>query len=108
MPYDPTYPAASTPPTSAPMRAQLQSIVDLIDTIPVGPAGPQGVPGVSVTGAVVDGVSSLIRASRRRRALRSMARWCISPSVSCGAMTGRRARPGELGSRVRSTQGIGR
>jgi hypothetical protein len=56
MPYDPTYPAASTPAKSAPMRAQLQAIVDLIDTIP---QGPQGLPGTSVTGAVVDGVSSL-------------------------------------------------
>ena len=62
MPYDPTYPANGTPAASAPMRAQFQSIVDLIGTIPVGPQGPQGepgTPGVSVTGAVVDGVSTV-------------------------------------------------
>jgi hypothetical protein len=59
MPFDPNYPTDGQPATGAPMRAQFQSVVDLIGTIPQGPAGPQGVPGVSVTGAVVDSVSSL-------------------------------------------------
>lgn len=62
MPNDPTYPAANSPAASAPVRAQFQAIVDLINTIPVGPQVPQGepgTPGVSVTGAVVDGVSTL-------------------------------------------------
>ncbi len=58
MPYDPNFPTSLTVATAAQMRTQLQGIVDLIQTIPVGPAGPQGVPGTSVSGAVVDGVTT--------------------------------------------------
>ena len=60
MPYDPNYPTDGQPATSAPMRAQFQSIVDLIGTIPRRPARPQGDRARRlVTGAVVDGVSTL-------------------------------------------------
>ncbi|HEV7402765.1 MAG TPA: hypothetical protein VGO11_07570 [Chthoniobacteraceae bacterium] len=59
MPYDPTYPAATSPATSAPMRAQLQAIVDLIQSIPEGPQGPIGPIGPAITSYVVDSTNTL-------------------------------------------------
>ncbi len=59
MPYDPAIPANNSPNSSAQMRAQLQSIVDLISSIPQGAPGQNGSDGSSVTGAVVDGTTTL-------------------------------------------------
>ncbi|HEV7404913.1 MAG TPA: hypothetical protein VGO11_18365 [Chthoniobacteraceae bacterium] len=56
MPYDPTFPPTGADLISSEFRSQFTGIVDLIQTIP---QGPQGVPGDSVTGAVVDGVSTV-------------------------------------------------
>ncbi len=47
MPFDPTKPAASSPNSSAEMRAQLNGLKDLIDAVP------------TVTSAVVDSVTTL-------------------------------------------------
>ena len=71
MPYDPNFPQENTPIDAAPMRAQMQGIVDLISSIPQGPQGPpgqngsDGAPGQPgpqgppFASAVVDGVSTL-------------------------------------------------
>jgi hypothetical protein len=59
MPYDPAFPATDAFLISSEFRSQFTGLAELIQTIPVGPQGPQGVPGESVTGAVVDGVSTL-------------------------------------------------
>src|SRR5947207_3354557 len=45
MAFDPAFPVNDTPVAAAPMRAQLQSIVDLIGSLPAGPQGPPGPPG---------------------------------------------------------------
>ncbi len=45
MPYDPTFPTASTKAPSAQMRAQLNALFALIETGTIGPAGPAGEPG---------------------------------------------------------------
>lgn len=58
MAFNPSLPTELTIADAAQMRSQFTGLFDLIQTIPVGPAGPQGVPGVSVTGAVVDGVTT--------------------------------------------------
>jgi hypothetical protein len=47
MPFDPSYPPANAEIESAPLRAQFTGLKDLIDAIP------------SITGVVVDGVTSL-------------------------------------------------
>lgn len=47
MPFDPNFPASNSVATSAPMRAQFQSLKALIDAVPV------------ISGAVVDGVTTL-------------------------------------------------
>ena len=71
MPYDPNFPQENTPIDAAPMRAQMQGIVDMISSIPQGPQGPpgqngsdgapgqQGPQGPPFANAVVDGVSTL-------------------------------------------------
>ena len=59
MSFDPTKPANNSPNSSAEMRAQLQSIVDLISSIPQGEPGQNGSDGTSVTGAVIDGTNTL-------------------------------------------------
>jgi hypothetical protein len=59
MPYDPNFPTSLTVATAAQMRAQLNGIVDLIQTIPQGPQGVPGPPGTSLSGAVVDGVTTV-------------------------------------------------
>ncbi|HEV7402969.1 MAG TPA: hypothetical protein VGO11_08590 [Chthoniobacteraceae bacterium] len=59
MPFDPVIPPNGAPTSSAVMRSQLTGLLDLIQTIPVGPAGPPGPPGISVSGAVVDGVTTV-------------------------------------------------
>jgi hypothetical protein len=59
MPFDPSLPTELTLADAAQMRAQFNGIVDLIQTIPQGPQGAPGPPGTSVTGAVVDGVSTV-------------------------------------------------
>lgn len=63
------------------MRVLFQAIVDLVQTIPVGPQSPQGelrTPSVSVTGAVVDGASTMSPwGSPPARARSSMARMSI-------------------------------
>jgi len=59
MPFDPTLPANNAPNSSAQMRAQLQSIVDLISSIPQGAPGQNGSDGTSVTGAIIDGTNTL-------------------------------------------------
>jgi hypothetical protein len=59
MAFDPSLPVNHSKIVAAELRAQFNGIVDLIQTIPQGPQGVPGPPGTSVTGAVVDGVSSL-------------------------------------------------
>lgn len=58
MAYNPLLPADDSDAVAAEMRAQFAGVVDLIQTIPQGPQGVPGPAGTSVTGAVVDSVST--------------------------------------------------
>jgi hypothetical protein len=62
MAYDPSLPVNNSSVTATELRGQFGGLFDLIQTIPVGPEGPQGpqgIQGVSVTGAVVDAVTTV-------------------------------------------------
>jgi hypothetical protein len=59
MAFDPALPINHAKIVAAELRSQFNGVVDLIQTIPVGPAGPQVPPGTSVSGAVVDGVTTV-------------------------------------------------
>ncbi len=59
MPYDPTLPLNNAQVQAQVLRGQFTGLKDLIDTIPVGPPGQNGSDGTSVTGAVVDGTTTL-------------------------------------------------
>ena len=68
MAYDPNFPVANTPATSAEMRGQLNGLKELIDAVPAGPPGPPGADGAAgapgpqgppFASAVVDGVNTL-------------------------------------------------
>jgi hypothetical protein len=59
MPFNASLPVNNASVTATELRGQFNGLFDLIQTIPAGPAGPQGVPGTSVSGAVVDGVTTV-------------------------------------------------
>jgi hypothetical protein len=59
MAFDPALPINHAKIVAAELRSQFNGVVDLIQTIPVGPAGPQVPPGTSVSGAVVDAVTTV-------------------------------------------------
>ena len=58
MPFDPTKPAASSPNSSAEMRAQLTALKALIDAIPAGPAGPAGPVGPAFSSIQIGSVTT--------------------------------------------------
>jgi len=84
--FDPNLPQENTLADAVQMRAQFNGLKTLIDAIS------------GITGAVVDSVTTVAPASRRRRRFRSSARCCTSASRSrkgsraCKASPARKAR----------------
>ena len=59
MSFDPTYPPTNAEIESAPLRGQFNGLKALIDAVPAGPPGQNGSDGTSVSGAVIDGTTTL-------------------------------------------------